>query len=121
MTDKTPNLKQQLVIELVLRLADLNRARAVTLLAAFNTPTARALKADQYDAFITEAEKQIAVLEGEQTGAPKLRDLFAIAALQSPAMNHWTFGPAPAGGFPPDDLAERAYQIADAMLARRKS
>lgn len=49
-----------------------------------------------------------------------LRDTFAIAALQSPFAMHWTFGPTENGGPPVDLCADRAYLIADAMLARRK-
>jgi len=49
-----------------------------------------------------------------------LRDHFAIAALQSPFAMHWTFGPTEYGGPSVDLCADRAYLIADAMLARRK-
>lgn len=109
------------VVPVVLRLAALNRPMAEAMLRMFGAETARKLKPEEYEPFIAEAEKAIGILQFKASEKEPLttRDHFALAALQSPLLAHWTFDPPPSGGVPAEEIAERAYLIADAMIQRR--
>ncbi len=116
----------------VLKVAELNRPRALLVLKAFNARNVAGVKVDELERLAEEAEKELAALveeqeearriaiEDEQAGTLTLRDQFAIAALAGSGLNHGRFGPTPDTGDAATDVADKAYRIADAMLARRR-
>jgi hypothetical protein len=97
------------VASIFMVLARRDRGAAEEALAIFKIEKASQLKPEQYESFVAYCKAQ---------RPPTLRDAFAVAALQSPGISHWTYGYNDKDT-PADTWAERAYEIADAMLRAR--